>query len=208
LSNFTTGMSNPNAQTHQSYASSKNSDEMIQYFPQESVALLNLGLINSKLQLQKESVEYYEKCLNNLQMNLSTANSQNYKIKTFKNNVPKIIELYGRVYIGLINNYLVLNDDLRASLYAHSMLDFTLKEYVKLKDEKIKHNSKNGKGNDKNKVQLNIADHENVDSGASLQNSNRLNYLKFLELTACSKLAICYAKQNRLDDALKVCYSQ
>ena len=169
-----------------------NNDDIISYFLQECVALLNLGLICSKLKNHKESVEYYEKCLNNLQMNLNYSSS-NLKMKSYKANYQKIIELYGRVYIGLINNYVLLNDDLRASLYAHSMLDFTLKEYVKLKDdEKIN--------------ELDYYDDKNDESSTdpSFEYNNRYKYLKFLELTACSKLAICYAKQERLADALKV----
>jgi tetratricopeptide (TPR) repeat protein len=191
ISSFNSGSSS-SFTTNNNDAKKTNNDDIIGSYLQECVALLNLGLICSKLKIQKESVEYYEKCLNNLQMNLNYT-GLNLKMKSYKANYQKIIELYGRVYIGLINNYVLLNDDLRASLYAHSMLDFTLKEYVKLKDdEKIN--------------ELDYYDYKSEESSTdpSLEYGNRYKYLKFLELTACSKVAIWNAKQERLNDALKV----
>jgi len=143
-------------------------DDLNQHWYQDCLAIFNLALISSKLKNFTESVDYFEKCLAKLQ----SKENKNYQI----------IELNGRIFIGLINNCLNLKDNLRAALYAHSMLDFTLKEMNKL----------NKTNNDQKE------EYEPID------NQCKFKYLKFLEMSACSKLASCYWKQNRFDDALKL----
>ena len=138
-------------------------DDLKQHWVQECLATLNLALLSAKLKNHQESVEYFEKCLAQLQINFSG----NYPLQ--------ILEMYGRVYIGLINNCFCLKDNLRAALYAHSMLDFTLQELIKLgSSERNEDLAKGSKGQ-----------------------SRRLKYLKFIEMSACSKLSTCYARQNR-----------
>ena len=136
-------------------------DDLREHWVQECLATLNLALLSAKTKKHQESVEYFEKCLAQLQINFAG----NYSLQ--------ILEIYGRVYIGLINNCFCLKDNLRAALYAHSMLDFTLQELLKL-NEKTDEATKAGKAH-----------------------SRRLKYLKFIEMSACSKLATCYARQNR-----------
>jgi len=154
--------------------------EMDQIFVQKCMTMLNLAMIFTKLNNFKANIEQYEKCLNSLKQNNLLLNDAKL--------AQQIIELHGRVFIGLINNYLYLKDTLRASLYAHAMLDFTIKETNRIKEEKSK------------------LQEEQVDLSEEEQNilTRRQWYLKFLEISACSKLATCFAKQNRLLDAYKL----
>lgn len=148
-------------------------DDLSQHWFQECQAIHNLALISSKLKNHLESVDFYEKCMSKLQ--------QQQQSQQLSQHAQQILELNGRCFIGIINSCLSLKDNLRAALYAHSMLDFVLKEMAKLN------------------AQSELREAINSD-----EKKRRLRYLKFLEMSACSKLASCYWKQNRLDDALKL----
>ena len=160
-------------------------EDIDQFYLNLSIVNLNLGFVFSKLKSYQLSLKYYEKCLEILNSNLSSSNLE-FKIK------QQILEIYGRVYIGLINGNLQSQDNLHGLLYAHTMLDFTLKEMVKLN---IEHN------------QLKQDLSERSDISCSANDSvydQRFKYLKYLEMSACSKLATCYGKQNRFKDAYKL----
>lgn len=93
----------------------------------ESVALMNLGCITFKLKDYEMSVEFYQRCFNIL---LNLDNEDRFEI----------VELFGGVFIGLINNYLATQEFENAAMYAESMLEYTLKELAKLEssgDKKI-----------------------------------------------------------------------
>jgi tetratricopeptide (TPR) repeat protein len=129
----------------------------------EATALLNLGFLSTKIKTNTESSSsYYERCLLSLNTNFDTDHIRDVNLE------QSVVELYAKCFIGLINSHLSQKDILNASLYAHSMLDFTLKQMQKPKSPKL----------DK--------------------------YLKCMEINACSKLAVCYARQNRLSDAIKL----
>lgn len=135
----------------------------------ESSALLNLGFIATRLKSNETSSSYYERCL----LSLNT----NFDLDTLANDEDEdleysVIEIYAKCFIGLVNSYLALKDTLNATLYAHSMLDFTLKQMNKLNNRRKR---------------------------AKLE-----RYLKYMEINACSKLAVCYVRQNRIQDALKL----
>ncbi len=93
---------------------------MSQHNMQECLALFSLALISSKLKNIPESIEFYEACLSRLQTHCDAHYTQ------------QTLEVYGRIFIGLVNNYLGVKDTVKASLYAHTMLDFTLKELAKM----------------------------------------------------------------------------
>ena len=85
------------------------------------------------------------------------------------------------------------------ALFAHGMLDFTLKELAKVKSERHypkleKLNQEQDHGKEKSQNELETERHF----------LRRFRYLKFIEMSACSKLAQCYIRQNRLVDALKL----
>ena len=133
----------------------------------EAIALLNLGYIDFRLKAYAGSILFYDKCLLillKLDASHSTSIGQEY------------IELFGSVYIGLVNSYLAGRDLENASLCAHNLLEYALKELMKLSQQRA----------------------------ASQKQTRSYNYLKFLEMTACFKLAICYAKNNRLSEAFKL----
>lgn len=161
---------------------------------QECLALFSLALISSKLNRNIESIEYYEECLNKLKTEFEGNYSQ------------QILEIYGRIFIGLINSYLSMKDTIKASLYAHSMLDFTLTEISKLNEEnktKAFDTNADSKSLDKSFNSLNKSEEEEEGYLVKAQ-QRRYEYLKFVEMTACSKLATCYLRQNRLMDAFKL----
>lgn len=159
---------------------------------QESLALFSLALISSKLKNNLESIEYYEACLSKLQTYFNANHSQ------------QILEVYGRIFIGLINNYLSLKETIKASLYAHTMLDFTLKEITKLNDENKEDASYDeSKMLDKSFNSMNKNEEEEQEELLKAK-KKKYQYLKFIEMTACSKLATCYLRQNRLVDAFKL----
>ncbi len=164
---------------------------------QECLALFSLALISSKLKKTLESTEYYVTCLNKIKTHMD---SSSYSQQT--------LEMTGRVFIGLINNYLSIKDNIKASLYAHAMLDFTLKEISKLKAE-TKNNTEdiidNGDQKLLNKSFNSMNKSENdEEEEIKLGRKRRYQYLKFIEMTSCSKLATCYFRQNRLTDAFKL----
>jgi tetratricopeptide (TPR) repeat protein len=86
------------------------------------------------------------------------------------------IELHGCVYLGLINNFFALDESSNASIYSKQLLAFTLSELICL---------------DKEKREGNDFDAE-------------MTYLKYLEMTACFKRAICFTKQKKFHDALRL----
>ncbi|CAF0924045.1 unnamed protein product [Brachionus calyciflorus] len=161
-------------------------EDMDQFYSNLSIINLNLGFVYSKLKFFEQSIEFYDKSLNILNQYINI-NSQHVKFK------QQLIEIYGRVYIGLINGNLQLKDTLHALLYAHTMLDFTLKEMVKLTMEQ-------------NELKQEMSENNEDDNLASLEVflDQRFKYLKYLEMSACSKLATCYSKQNRFSDAFKL----
>ena len=179
-------------------------DDLEQHYLQEYTAILSLALVEFKLKNYKESIGYHEKCLASLQSNSA--------LNSFKNLLYKqqIIELYGRTYIGTINSYLSLKDNLRAALYAHSMLDFTLKELGKLGEEQSAFKAslnETGKNEDFNELgEIDLGNESKTQNEIELENqfNRRFKYLKFIEMSACSKLATCYVRQNRLVDAFKL----
>jgi tetratricopeptide (TPR) repeat protein len=159
-----------------------NEIELGQMLVQQCVTMLNLAIIFTKLKNFKGSVEKYEKCLKCLKNNNEKLLLMDPKL------TQQVIELNGRVLIGLINNYLYLKDTLKATLHSHALLDYTLKEADRLSEETSKL-KEDGFG---------------LNEQARLALMRRRRYLKFLEMSACSKLATCYAKQNRLKDAFKL----
>ncbi|RNA23122.1 Tetratricopeptide repeat 28 [Brachionus plicatilis] len=160
-------------------------EDMEQFNLNLSIVTLNLGFVFSKLKSYQSSLKYYEKCLEILNNNFSSSNPEP-KTK------QQTIEIYGRVYIGLINGNLQSQDNLHGLLYAHTMLDFTLKEMVKLNMEQ-------------NQLKQELSEHSDIPSSTSeMIYDQRFRYLKYLEMSACSKLATCYAKQDRLNDAYKL----
>lgn len=100
------------------------STELKEYLSEAS-ALLNLAFISTKLKLnyQETSSSYYERCLLSLNTNFELEND-----KIASRLRLHLIELYGKCYIGLVNGFLAEKDIINASLYSHSMLDFTLKQ--------------------------------------------------------------------------------
>jgi tetratricopeptide (TPR) repeat protein len=126
---------------------------------QECSALLNLAIIYSKLERINESIDFYEQTLTKLKTTTTIKNEQ-------------LLKYYNRCYCGIINSYHSLNNNSKASLYAHSMLDFTLQRLVQYN---------NGKSVDK-----------------------CYNYLKKMEMQACSKLAVCYSLNGRQNDSIKL----
>ena len=79
------------------------------------------------------------------------------------------------------------------------MLDWTLKELSKIKNDKHypkleKLNQEQDNGREKSLSELEVERHF----------LRRFRYLKFIEMSACSKLAQCYIRQNRLVDAFKL----
>lgn len=160
-------------------------EDMNQFYLNLSIVTLNLGFVFSKLKSFQLSLKYYEKSLEILNKNFSSSNPEP-KMK------QQIIEIYGRVYLGLINGNLQSQDNLHGLLYAHTMLDFTLKEMVKLNMEQ-------------NQLKQELSESsENQSLPYDAIYDQRFKYLKYLEMSACSKLANCYGKQNRLNDAYKL----
>jgi hypothetical protein len=186
-------------------------EETEQYLSfQECLNLLNLAIVAAKMKNNPESVIFYEKCLNNLQLNFNLSklamedDSSNLVIASYQ----QILELYGRVHIGLINNFLYAKENLKASLYAHAMLNFTLEELARLNNNKRgSHSSR-----DIDRISLERCEGDNIQSEMAQtiikrkeqQYKRCFRYLKFIEMIACSKLAICYARQERLLDAFKL----
>lgn len=131
----------------------------------ESIALLSLGFISAKLKTTENSTTYFERCLLSLNTNFDLDNIEDVNL------MQTLVELYAKCFTGLVNSYLSQKDTLNASLYAHSMLDFTLKQMQ--------------------------CHHAEV--------SQKLDrYLKCMEINACSKLAQCYTRQSRVQDAVKL----
>lgn len=166
---------------------------------QECLALFSLALISSKLKNIPESIEFYEACLNRLQTNFDAYYTQ------------QTLEIYGRLFIGLVNNYLSVKDNIKASLYAHTMLDFTLKEIAKMSSRETSESSDEtsdcaDKGEKVLDKSFNSQNRVEEDERGESQKAKRkrMQYLKFIEMTACSKLATCYLRQNRLVDAFKL----
>ncbi len=165
---------------------------------QECLALFSLALISSKLKKPLESTEYYVACLAKIQTHLDASSFS-----------QQVLEMTGRVFIGLINNYLSLKDNIKASLYAHAMLDFTLREISKLntitKNNGEDNSNRNGRQKLLNKSfnSLNKSENDEEEETKS-EMKRRYQYLKFIEMTACSKLATCYLRQNRITDAFKL----
>jgi len=167
-----------------------------EYALQEFINLLNLAMIASKSRNFKKSIEYNERCLENLQSNASfDLDNKNLSCLIRQ----QVLELYGRAYIGLVNGYLCEKDNLRAALFAHAMLDWTLIELTKVKSErhypkleKLTQEQENGRETSQNELE------------AERHFLRRFKYLKFIEMSACSKLAQCYIRQNRLVDAFKL----
>lgn len=167
---------------------------------QECLALFSLALISSKLKNIPESIEFYEACLNRLQTHFDAYYTQ------------QTLEIYGRLFIGLVNNYLSVKDNIKASLYAHTMLDFTLKEIAKMSSRETSESSDETSGcADKGETKaldksFNSQNRMEEDEREESQKAKRkrMQYLKFIEMTACSKLATCYLRQNRLVDAFKL----
>ena len=84
------------------------------------------------------------------------------------------------------------------------MLDFTLKEITKLNDENREEASYDeSKLLDKSFNSMNKNEDEEREELHKAK-KKRYQYLKFIEMTACSKLATCYLRQNRLVDAFKL----
>ena len=163
---------------------------------QECLAIFSLALISSKLKDYTESNAYYEACL--AKLNTNDTGMENLS--------QQLLEIYGRVFIGLINNYLNLNDNARASLYAHSMLDFTLKEIDRLMEANSRcepADTCQSRLLNKSFNSMNMNEEEEREEVAATH-QKRFQYLKFIEMTACSKLATCYLRQNRLLDAFKL----
>jgi tetratricopeptide (TPR) repeat protein len=129
----------------------------------EAIALLNLGYVDFRLKAFESSIDFYEKCLSIL-LNLESSKSS-----------QELVELFGSVYIGLVNDHLAIKDQPVSSMYAHGLLEYTLNELVKYEATRQKKRT-----------------------------SQLYTYLKFLEMTACFKLAICYAKTDQLEEALKL----
>ena len=176
-------------------------ENLDEYALQECISLLNLALIESKFKNYRKSIEYNEKCLENLQTNASFDLEKKYVSCLIK---QQVLELYGRAYIGLVNGYLYVKDNLRAALFAHSMLDFTLKELAKVKQEQFSTSAKHSNQDTEETRQQENTDRSQNGIETERHYMRRFKYLKFIEMSACSKLATCYVRQNRLVDAFKL----
>ena len=172
-----------------------------EYVLQEFISLLNLALIESKTKNYRKSIEYNERCLESLQSNSSFDLDHNNLSCIVR---QQVLELFGRAYIGLVNGYLYVKDNLRAALFAHGMLDFTLKELAKVKSEKSFAKLENLRGNENSNTEHGELDKSQNEIELERHLLRRFKYLKFIEMSACSKLAQCYIRQNRLVDAFKL----
>jgi tetratricopeptide (TPR) repeat protein len=93
------------------YDKNNNIGLLDEYALQEFINLLNLALIESKSKNFRKSIEYNERCLESLQSN-SNFDLDNKNLSSLIR--QQVLELYGRAYIGLVNGYLCVKDNLRA----------------------------------------------------------------------------------------------
>lgn len=159
--------------------------------------LLSISLNNLKLGNLDKSLEY----LNMTLTNLNNYNEFNFECLPQKH---QIFVLFSKTYSELINIYLKSKDYSLSAFYAFSMLELALRELETIKSKKPESLAAI-KCDTINKSAYSNLESEMQNSDANKERFSKFyRHLKLMELNACSKIAICYAKQDRIEDAIRL----